>query len=373
MRIRRLAGAAAVAAIAGASVLYASTAANAASTVPAQLSLTGVTTASSPLGGTTVGLHPGDTLQLSASTAPTAGLASLGLPVGGLVNSVAGYEVIAHFPVGFPGGARNVTLGYKASTLINFPTAGTYPFTWNAYRLSSTILGGVVATPINLTSAQIQQAHIGINAQGQWVGQVVVSNNPPAGGLGVQLPNTSISPSLPVGGLPSVHLPGLTTPTLPGVPKLPGLPGIPGAGKGPAPKPGSGGTQLNYQPPGANPADQVVPKGYGSGSGASYQYVAPGLGSTGGSSVAGSNGTSGGGSGGSSAANAANGKAAGSSSGAVPSRSRAVDLASSSDHGIAALPSLLVIAAVFALSGATALYARTFLLHPRAARVPVRR
>lgn len=367
MKVRRLAGTAAAAAIAGASLIYLGTAAHATTTVPAQLSLTGVTTASSPLGGTTVGLHPGDTLQLSASTAPTAGLTSLGIAANGLVGSIAGYEVIAHFPATFPGGARNVTLGYKASTLINFPNAGTYPFTWNAYNVS--LLGGMQQISLTsvLTPTQIQQAHIAINAQGQWVGQVVVSDNPPAGGLGVQLPSTSISPSLPVGGLPSIKLPGGTTPTLPGAPTLPG---IPGAGKSPAPNPGSGSTQLNYQGPAANPADGVVPKGYGSGSGASYQYVAPGLGSTGGSSVAGSNGTSGGRSGGPSAAT---GKGAGASSGAVPSQSRAVDLASSSDHGIAALPSLLVIAAVLALSGATALYARTFLLRPRAAQVPVRR
>ena len=365
MKVRRLAGAAAAAAIAGASVLWAGTAAHAATTVPAQLSLTGVTTASSPLGGTTVGLHPGDILQLSASTAPTAALTSLGLGGAGLVGSLAGYEVIAHFPATFPGGARDVPLGYKASTLINFPNAGTYPFTWNAYNVTVTALG-VVRVPISLTSSEIQQAHIGVNARGQWVGQVVVSNNPPAGGLGVQLPGVTISPSLPVGGLPSVQLPGVTTPTLPGAPKLPGVPG--GTKQG---APSGSGTQLNYTPGAPDPADGVVPKGYGSGSGAAYQYVAPGLGSTGGSSAGGSTANNGS-SGGSGGSGAVSGRAAG-ASGAAPSRSTAVDLASSSDHGIAALPSLLVIAAVLALSGATALYARTFLLRPRVAQVPARR
>lgn len=362
MNVRRLIGTAAAAAIAGASLLYLSTDAQAASTVPAQLSLTGVATASSPFGGTTVGLHPGDTLQLSASTAPTAGLARLNLGGGGLVSSLAGYEVIVHLPATFPGGARNVTLGYKAATQINFPTAGTYPFTWNAYEVVPSVLGPQ-ATPISLTTTQIQQAHIAVNAQHQWVGQVVVSNNPPSGGIGIQLPSTTISPSLPVGNLPSVTLPGLTTPTLPAIPGLPTTGKLPGAGSQ------QNGEQLNYHPYGPSVADQVMPKGYGSGSGASDQYVAPGLGGAGSASGTGAGSASGSGTGSSAGGSSAVAGKAGPAAGTGTPTT--VDLASDAGrNAVTGLPSLLVIAAVLALSAATAFYARTYLLHrPQAARV----
>jgi hypothetical protein len=152
--------------------------------------------------------------------------------------------------------------------------------------------------------------------------------------------------------LPPVNVPGLTAPGVP-LPNLP-APGLPASGQSNNGSQGqSAGSYLDYKPAGETVAQKVMPKGYGSGSGASSQYVAPGLegGSLNAPSIpfkAGNGSTS-------RPATAA-GKAK-----AAPS---SVDASSNSSHSaITGLPALLVVLAVIALSAATAFYARTFLLH----------
>jgi len=122
------------------------------------------------------------------------------------------------------------------------------------------------------------------------------------------------------------------------------------------PNPGASGSALNYHSNGLSVADRTVPHGYGGGSGAASNYVPS---SPGGSIVApGTN-------------FAANGKASGATTPAVGpagSAPKTVDIASSrSRSALDALPTLLVVLAVIVLSGATAFYARTFLLHKPAA------
>ena len=359
MNLRRIVGALAATAVAtGATLLLAPTAAHAATTVSTQLAFSGVVTTKSPAGGKVVGIHPGDTVDLKAATVPTAGLDALGL--GGLANSLlgslTGYQVVVHIPANFPGGKRDVKLGAcgGASHLpLTFPAKGTYDFTWNAYQISPLCLAPASLSTSDLN--QLKAAGVAINAQQQWVGQVVVADNPPAGGIGVQVPGVAASPSLPVvGQLPSVGLPGATTPTLPNI-LDPGLTGQPGGTKNPPsgnPNPAASGPAFNYHSNGPSVADRTVPHGYGGGSGAASNYVPAGLS---GSIVApGTN-------------FAANGKAPGASTpaaGPAGSAPKTVDVASSkSRSALDALPTLLVVLAVIALSGATACYARTFLLH----------
>jgi hypothetical protein len=355
MTVRRIVGAATATAVAtGAALLLAPTA-QAGTTVKAQLALSGVVTATAPAGGSVVGVHPGDAVSFEAATVPTAGLDALGVGslLGGVLSPITGYQVTLIPGTGFPGSHTPVVLGYgaKASYALTFPTKGTFNFSWTATSLKPLAL---VRAPLD--GNQLAQAGIKLNAKGEWVGQVVVADNPPAGGISVQLPGVSASPRLPVvGQLPGVGLPGVITPTLPGLGGLTGL--LPG-GSG-APTPG-GGTPtpshsatdpaLNYRPPGQSLGDLVVPHGYGGGNGAASNYVPPGLSNAivapGTNFVTGQPGTS------------------AKPSTATGAHSKTVDIASTKPRSaLDALPTLLVVLAVIALSGATTFYARTFLLH----------
>src|SRR5437899_5616016 len=81
---------------------------SASTTVNAQLSLTGVATQGNILGGTQIGVHPGDTVVFKAAPVPTAGLdniPALGPLLNNLVTSLLGtqYQVVLHLPASFPG------------------------------------------------------------------------------------------------------------------------------------------------------------------------------------------------------------------------------------------------------------------------------
>src|SRR6478752_2675845 len=68
--------------------------AQAASTVGVQLTLSGVASSDNPTGGTTVGVHPGDSVVMHASAIPTAGApAGLSDALAGLVAGVAGVQI----------------------------------------------------------------------------------------------------------------------------------------------------------------------------------------------------------------------------------------------------------------------------------------
>ena len=118
-------------------------------TVNAQLSLSGVATKDSVLGGTTIGVHPGDTVDFKASPLPTAGLDNIPV-LGSLLDSVLSgllssqFQVVVTFGSDFAKatpaiGGQTITLGGPGSgsckgaadTAVTFPTAGTYSFTWS--------------------------------------------------------------------------------------------------------------------------------------------------------------------------------------------------------------------------------------------------
>lgn len=223
--------------LAGAVALAMTPASAGATTVTAQLSLSGVATQSNVLGGTTVGVHPGDTVQFEASPVPTAGLDNIPV-LGSLLDSITSgllqgtYQVVLRLPASFPGGARTVTLGGPTSgpcagtpsLPVSFPNVGTYGFTWSVQYVLPTLLGcsksGLSSTDLN----SLKSAGIAINATNQWTGQVVVADNPPAGGISVQLPAVGAAPSLPVvGQLPTISVPALKVPTVPvSIPSVPG-------------------------------------------------------------------------------------------------------------------------------------------------------
>ncbi len=242
--------------------------ADASTTVTAQLALSGVVTASSPAGGSSVGIHPGDSVDFKPASVPTQGLNSHGLSpgdvLGGVLSSVTGYQVVLHLPSTFPGGRRDVKLGACSSQRdlkVSFPKTGTYGFTWSAYAVNLLCLAPGEGMTLDGNAAK--QHGIALNAQSQWIGKVVAAAAPPPGGLSVQLPGVSAAPQVGGAQLPTVGVPGATLPTLPA--SLPSAgPGLPGssssapAGATRSPSPG-----IDYAPPGQSIEDQVVPKGYG--------------------------------------------------------------------------------------------------------------
>jgi hypothetical protein len=349
-------------------------------TVDAQLSLSGVATRDNVLGGTTVGIHPGDTVDFQASALPTAGLAdipALGSLLGGALGglSASQFQVVVSFGASVPGvGGRSITLGGPstgsckgvADQRVRFPKAGTYSFTWTVRTVATSLLGCKAAGLNSTTLNQLQQAGVAMNASNEWIGKVVAAADPPKGGVSIQLPGLGASPSLPVvGKVPGVTLAPIAPPTLPvGAVSLPGL----GAGKASSPSAHSGSSPAHvhsgYTPPALTVPEQVVPAGYGSG-----------------------NGAAGGGHGGAAGAlgllGATNRPDAGSGSsadsGVVPGGRASTDPAVPT--GIAAdnadssgplfpgsslqMPVLLAIVSIIALSLVTALYARRYLLQKK--------
>jgi hypothetical protein len=248
---------------------------------------------------------------------------------------------------------------------VTVPASGSVPFSYTTGSSavgSGGVLGGLLDVLTGLADNFRAGTGIGAAVAAKWQGTIAVGGASNACSLQPQLPSVGITPTVPGVSLPPVNVPGLTPPAV-SVPSV-AVPGLPGArtGGSTSSQPGSG-MQLNYKPTGASVADRVMPKGYGSGSGASSQYVAPGLN---GSSLN---------------APAIPFKASNASTGSKPTAGPAkaapssVDVASNSSRSaITGLPALMVVLAVVALSAATAFYARTFLMHrPLLAKAPVAR
>jgi hypothetical protein len=221
--------------------------ADASTTVAAQLALTGIVTGTSPIGGSSVGIHPGDSVDLTAGSAglSTQGLNNLGIPVGDVVGSVAGrlvgYQVVVHLPATFPGGVRDVTLGPcggRSDLKVGFPDPGTYNFTWSAYSVTAPPLLGCRVDALTVDGNQLRQAGIALNAGNQWVGKIIVATNPPGGtGEAGVMPNgccDEVSGHNPDAGPDSVLLNGLGGGTG-------AVPHIGGAGADATPVPTRGG------------------------------------------------------------------------------------------------------------------------------------
>jgi hypothetical protein len=335
MNVRRIVGAVAATTMAtGATLLFAGSS-GAAPTPPTPISFdaTGLASSSCPVNlplNNKIALPPGTPIQFNPGL------------VNGVLAILVGSETLTVTPVNDAGQAISAATTHALpwAAPVSY-AAGTYKLTW----VAKTLLG--VVTTTGAGTLQVAAGASGCQ-------------------LAVSLPGVVVSPSqLPVVGgvvgsiLPPVSIPGVPLP----VPNVP-IPGLPGTTPTPGPTtPGitlGGQPGVNYHPTGPTVADLTVPHGYGGGSGAASNYVAPGLSN---SLVApGTNFVTGGGSNATTASGAA---------GPVVPAPHTVDVASSkSRSALDALPTLMVVLAVIALSGATAFYARTFLLHePHTAKV----
>ena len=257
-------------AIVGATVLALQPAQGAAKTVDAQLSLTGVATKANILGGSDIGVHPGDSVVFKASALPTAGLENvpaLGPLLENLLSTALGqYQVVVSFGANFPGGAKTVTLGGPTkgkcagapSQAFTFPDRGTYAFTWKVQYVLPLLLGctkdGISDADLNL----LAKAGVALNAKNSWVGKVVVADNPPPGGISIQLPGVSVAPTIAGHGLGTIGVPGITLPTIAvSLPNLTAIPGLPGGNQ----TGGNGDSTSGTQPGNVIPVPALVVPG----------------------------------------------------------------------------------------------------------------
>lgn len=285
-RRRRLIGGAVALVAAATCVLLFPTGADASgSQVNADLSLSGVATKSTVLGGSEIGVHPGDTVVFRASPAPTVGLTNIPA-VGDMLDSLLGsltspaFQVKVTFGSAFPGGGQSFTLGgpktgackgdYQTRA-VTFGKVGTYGFHWTVQYVAPGLLGGCNAKSFNRTDLnQLAGLGIKVNATNGWSGSIVVAKSPPKPGIGIQLPSLGAHPSIPVvGQLPSVSVPGVKITAPVSVPDIK----VPGGGKTTAPSSGRSHAPAPL-PGGVVPVPaQVVPQGSGSGGYAGGGYV----------------------------------------------------------------------------------------------------
>lgn len=264
------------------------------------------------------------------------------------------------------------------TVIAKVPTTGTSPITFSRATTYSLTWQGKVDSPLGAAAVGASRT-----------GKLVITSNAAGCAVSVQVPVPSVSASaVPsavtskvnevIGGVVS-SANGALGPVTSALPTLPTAPTAPGVNPpvlsppvvnvpGVSPPGGKQGPGTSYKPTGPTVADRTMPEGYGRGSGLGGVFV-PG----GGDSATGSSATGGSATGNSITAPgqqpvAGNAQPSGSAAerqakpGASP---RTVELASNRPRSaLGALPTLAVVLAILALSGATAFYARTFLLQP---------
>lgn len=339
MRFRRIAAALGVAAVAGGGALVLGAASGSAATptpTPISLEATGLGASFCPPLplNATIAMKPGTTVVFKP------GLTLLGQPTTLKIVREANP----------PQQPETHTVPGQGLT-VPFATAGTYDLSWK----TTTALGLVGFN---------QSAKLIFNADAAKCVIAVQVPTPSVSVSGVPDPITSTVNGIVGGVVSGVNgvlnpVNGVVGPILGGGPS--GLP-IPGGGSGgssgggnlPSPVPGT-----NYHPTGPTVAQRTVPQGYGNGSGVGGTYV-----------PAGSSNGSGGGS--ASGTGTATGKSA--STGQQPVKSggspKTVELAANKPRSaLDGWSALIVLGAVLALSGATAFYARSYLLQPAPAKL----
>lgn len=334
MRFGRVVGIAATAVLAAGGCLLAGNSAGSAATppppTPISLDQTGLGTSFCPLPiNSVVAIKPGS-VQFK-----------LGVTEGGLGLSSATLSVLSEAKTNPPQTAKSYSVP-AATASIPFTTAGTYDLTWNGSVL------GVLGPILSFT----QHAKLVINPNAQSC-QVAVQVPVPSASVPVPGPVNSIVNGVVSSAVGAVN--GALSPVNSAIGSVGGTVngtiggitgGVPGAG---VPAGGSDPGTI-YKPTGPTVAQRTVPQGYGSGSGAAGLYLP----SNGGSINAPAIGFTGTGKG---SANSAQVKSGGSP--------HTVDLAADKPRSaLDGWSALIVVVALVALSGATAFYARTFLLQP---------
>ncbi len=247
----------------------------------------------------------------------------------------------------------------NAGLTVPFAAAATYDLSWHTDAVS---LLGIVKVGATQTGKLVVDPNAKLVAD-QKTGKCLVEvqvPTPSVSASGVPDPVTSTVNGVVGGVVSGVNgvlnpINGVIGPIVGGVGT--GLP-IPGGGSGsggsnPSPVPGVG---TIYHPTGPTVAQRTVPQGYGNGSGVGGTYVPAGTGS-GGSAAGGSSATGN---------SNATGQQPVKSGGSPKTVQLAADKPRSALDGWSAL---IVLGAVLALSGATAFYARSYLLHPLPAKV----
>jgi hypothetical protein len=339
MRFRRLAAAIGVAAVAGGGALAIGSAVGSAATAPPTPIALGVLGMSSsacplPLNGS-MAVKPGTTVQFKPDTV-LAPLQTL---------SLSYVQETTSTPKPAPT-TKNVP---NTGLPVTFATAGTYDLSWH------TVTAGLLGAT--------QTGKLLINSDAR---QCVIAVQVPTPSLSVPVVPSPVTSSVNgliggvVSGVNGVLNPvnGVVGPIVGGVGGLGGgLPGggNTGGGSSPSPVPGVG---TDYHPTGPTVAQRTVPQGYGNGSGRGGTYVPSGNAATGGPAT----GTAG-----------STAKGTSGTSGQPPVKSggspKTVPLAADKPRSaLSGWSALIVLGAVLALSGATAFYARSYLLQPAPAK-----
>lgn len=344
MRVRRILGATVVAGIAAGVGLLAAGGVGASAATPAptpiSLNATGLGTSFCPLPvNTSVAIKPGLTVLFTSG---------LNLTLGQNLSLTVLSEAKTN-PAPKPSTYSVPSAGVKLA----FPKAGTYDLKWTATALP--VLGILQTTQTSklIINAGAQKCVVGVQVPVPSVSSSLLPSSvtspingilsSAAGGVnGVLSPvNSAVGPIL--GGVNS---------TVGGVlaPITGGAKPVAGGGAG-----GNNGPGTIYKPSGPTVAQRTVPQNAGSGNGAAGNYV----GTTGSSINAPALGFKGTGTSGSANSSAVK-------SGGSP---KTVELAANKPRSaLSGWSSVIVVLAILALSGATAFYARTFLLHPPQAR-----
>lgn len=345
MSLRRIAGiAAAAAVVSGAGLLLSEPSGAVTPPTPITLNLTGMASASCPL-------PLNGSMAVTPNTAVQFKQGDLGVATGERVT-------ISPAPNSTDPASSTPWIAVPAAgaTPITFTRSATYHLTWQSTAVNLLGQATLVAQQTGklIINSSVQNCQVAVQApvpslSASAVPSAVTSGiNGAIGGVvsgvnGALGPVNSALPSIP------------TAPSLPGGPGITGLPG--GHSPGVSPPPGQNAPGTIYKPTGPTVADRTVPKGYGSGSGVGGVFVPV----TGNSINAPAQQAANGGS----RPGAAASSTPGAKSGGSP---RTVELASNRPRSaLGALPTLAVILAIVALSGATAFYARTFLLQPAGA------
>lgn len=360
-------------AVVGAIALAMAPAHAAAATKNVQLTLSGVAYDDQPTGGAVVGVHPGDSVHMTAAAIPTAGApAGLGSSLAGLVSGVAGFQVkitsgtLPGVPDGYLLGTVANCPGGHDTLALNSLAKGTYNFTYVVQKVSvlTGLLGaitGCTTTTVTPTQDQIGQLtkdNVKFTDNAEYSGQIVAAADPPKGTIGIQIPKNSIS--VKAGPIhTSVTLPGATVGVTNPIPKITGALGsLTGGLKGGTTKGGGKSSKpsnsVKYTPPALTVPEQVMPHAVNYGGAGGSAFAAPG-GDTGAGNGAGYVAP---------APQVTRTAAPAPTSTAEPKNAaKTVDVsATKSQLGGAQLPVLLAIVAILALSLVTATYARMFLL-----------
>ena len=238
--------------------------------------------------------------------------------------------------------ASTKTYNLATKPTVSFTTARTYTVSW-------------VTETLNLVSAT-QTGKLVIDAE---AAKCAVAVSVPVPSASAPVPGASAITD-PVNGLIGSAVNGVNSAISPVNGAVGGLLGgvngavggvvgaLPGGGSGPTGGPTSSpDPRVDYQPPGESVADRTVPKGYGNGSGAAGDFVT--------SDPSGSGTTATG------AKNVRAGRAG--AADIVTDPLPSIDIAQSSPRtALDAMPTLLAVLAVIALSATTAFYGRTFLV-----------